>query len=93
MDIILTNNGINIPKTAMQIQEGLFLHTYIKLIGGKSVTFKQLYAMQGYRFYNHTLDDRDENGNLIINYIEDVAFLGQLDSEKNYTSEAIVYND
>lgn len=53
-----------IPKTAVKIQTGLYLYSYDKVINGRVLNFKQLYASDGYCFYNTELDTYDEEGNL-----------------------------
>lgn len=83
-----------IPEGSIEIQTGLWLYTYSKVIGGVNKTYRQLFSSECYCFYNHTLDFYDEEGNVIPE--EDVlptqriymtfASLGIYDSPDNYTS-------
>lgn len=68
-----------IPNGAVEIQTGLWLHTYNMTIGGTEYTFKDLYSSEGYCFYNHTLIEIERS------YMQ-YASLGLADSENNYTS-------
>ena len=68
-----------IPNGAIEIQNGLWLHTYNETIGGTEYTFKDLYSSEGYCFYDNTLP---EENRIYYQYIS----LGIYDSENNYTS-------
>ncbi len=58
-------NYTAIPEGSVLIQEGLYLHTYTRVIGGNEYTFRKLYAAEGYCFYClDVLENFDENGNL-----------------------------
>lgn len=52
-----------IPDTAILIQEGLYLNSYIKYIGDKEYNFRQLYSAPDYCFYDKTMPVYDEEGN------------------------------
>lgn len=41
-----------IPQNSIKIQEGLYLHEYDKIIGSNIYTFRNLYAAEGYCFYD-----------------------------------------
>ena len=69
----------DIPEGSVEIQTGLWLHTYNKTIGGTEYTFKDLYSSEGYCFYDNTLP---EENRIYYQYIS----LGIYDSENNYTS-------
>ena len=43
-----------IPNEALEIQTGLFLHIYDKIISGKTYVFRHLYSSSGYCFYDNT---------------------------------------
>lgn len=52
-----------IPNEAYQIQEGLYLHSYSKLINGNYYTFRQVYSINGYCFYDKTQEVYRETDN------------------------------
>lgn len=54
-----------IPETAVEIQTGLWLNSYTRVIGGVEYTFRHLYSSDGYCFYDKTYEIYDEEGNLI----------------------------
>lgn len=54
-----------IPEGSVEIQTGLWLYTYSRVIGGVERTFRKLYAAEGYCFYNVDMPENyDEDGNL-----------------------------
>ena len=57
-----------IPEGSVEIQTGLWLYTYSRVIGGTEYTFRQLYSSEGYYFYDKTQEiyREDENGNLYL---------------------------
>jgi hypothetical protein len=55
-----------IPEGSVEIQTGLWLYTYTRVISGREYTFRQLYSAQGYCFYDLTIPENyDEEGNLL----------------------------
>lgn len=71
-----------IPQGSIEIQKGLWLYSYKKTIGGVEYTFRQLYASQGYVFYNNTVElEEGQNRNYCI-----YAFLGLNADINNYVS-------
>lgn len=52
-----------IPDTAILIQTGLYLNSYVKYIGDKGYNFRQLYSTPGCCFYDKTMPVYDEEGN------------------------------
>lgn len=54
-----------IPDTAILIQEGLCLNSYIKYIGDKGYDIRQLYSTPNYCFYDKTMPVYDEEGNAL----------------------------
>ena len=54
-----------IPSGAVEIQTGLYLYEYQRVISGTTYTFRQLYSSEGYCFYDSTDEFRDQEGNLI----------------------------
>lgn len=54
-----------IPSTAVEIQEGLWLDTKEVVINGTTYIQRRLYSSEGYCFYDTELDEYDEEGNLI----------------------------
>lgn len=83
-----------IPEGSVEIQTGLWLYTYSKVIGGVNKTYRQLFSSEGYCFYNHTDVIFDEEGNEIPEdqvlptqrVYATFASLGIYDSPDNYTS-------
>lgn len=71
-----------IPETAVEIQEGLYLYSYTRTIAGTVYTFRHLYSADGYCFYDNTLPEEER---IYMQY----ASLGMADSEANYTSVPI----
>ena len=61
-----------IPANADLIQEGLFLYTYEKTIGGKPYTFRHLYSSSGYCFYDKAEEIYREKENNELVLVEDV---------------------
>lgn len=54
-----------IPAGSVEIQTGLWLYTYDKTIGSNTYTFGQLYASEGYCFYEiEQPENYDDEGNL-----------------------------
>lgn len=54
-----------IPITAVQIQEGLWLNTNEVIILGNTYIRRELYSSEGYCFYDTELDVYDDEGNLL----------------------------
>lgn len=54
-----------IPKNAIEIQTGLWVYRYVKVIGKIAYTFTKLYASEGYCFYDINEEIYDKDGNLI----------------------------
>lgn len=85
----------DIPTTAKEIQEGLYMNESIFYVAGIIKTIKrELYAKTGYCFYNKTEKIYNELGLEVAEndikvkdrtYMQ-YAILGLLDSEKNYVS-------
>lgn len=63
-------------------QEGLYLETYDRVIGGTTYTFRWLHSADGYCFYDNTLPEEDRI------YAQRCS-LGIGDSVSNYTSVPI----
>ena len=57
-----------IPQGSVEIQTGLWLYTYTKVISGVERTYRQLYSSEGYCFYNKTQEiyRQDENGDIYL---------------------------
>lgn len=54
-----------IPEGSVLIQEGLYLYSYTRIIGGREFTFRYLYSAEGYCFYNLGIPENfDDEGNL-----------------------------
>lgn len=50
----------------IEIQEGLLLEQYTKVIAGKEYIFRKLQAKEGYHFYNtQQPENYDDEGNLL----------------------------
>lgn len=49
----------DIPGGSVEIQTGLWLYSYNKTIGGVEYTFKDLYAGEGYCFYDNTVAEEE----------------------------------
>lgn len=59
-------NYREIPEGSVEVQTGLWLYTYTKTIGSNTYTFGEVYASEGYCFYNLTVGENfDEEGNLV----------------------------
>jgi hypothetical protein len=59
-------NYREIPEGSVLIQEGLYLYSYTRIIGGREYTFRYLYSAEGYVFYNLDMPENyDEEGNLL----------------------------
>lgn len=43
-----------IPSDSTQIQDGLWVHSYIKIINNNTYIFRELYSSIGYCFYDKT---------------------------------------
>ena len=56
-----------IPNTATEIQEGLWLNVTPFTVGGVTYEQRELYSSYGYCFYDKTAEIYDEEGNLIPN--------------------------
>ena len=54
-----------IPDTAILIQKGLYLNSYITNIGNKEYNFRQLYTTPDYCFYDKTMPVYDRDGNAL----------------------------
>lgn len=52
-----------IPEGAVEIQTGLWLYSYTKVIGGNEILCRYLYSSEGYCFYDRTAPVYDEEGN------------------------------
>lgn len=63
-----------IPETAVEIQTGLYLYEYTRTVGNRVFTFRQLFASEGYCFYDRTAEVTDGQGNVIP---EDEVLPGQ----------------
>ena len=56
-----------IPNESTQLQDGLWLHTYLKTINGNTYTFRHLYSSEGYCFYDKTQEIyREKDGENIL---------------------------
>lgn len=75
--MIPTDNTI--PEGSIEIQKGLWLYSYKKTISGKEYTFRQLFAEEGYCFYDNTLAEEER---IYYRWVS----LGMADSPDNYTS-------
>ena len=54
-----------IPEGSVEVQTGLWLHSYDKTILGTVYHFRDLYSAEGYCFYNLGVPENfDEEGNL-----------------------------
>lgn len=54
-----------IPEGSVEIQTGLFLYTYSRVIAGTEYTFRQLFSAEGYCFWEvNQPENYDEEGNL-----------------------------
>lgn len=54
-----------IPKGSIEIQKGLWLHETQQTIGNNTYTWRNLYAANGYCFYDLTDKYYDQEGNEI----------------------------
>jgi hypothetical protein len=55
-----------IPAESVEIQTGLWLYTYSRVIGGVERTFRQLFSSEGYCFWKvNQPENYDEDGNLV----------------------------
>ena len=85
----------DIPITAKEVQEGLYMNESIFYVAGRIKTIRrELYSKTGYCFYNKTEKIYDELGLEVAEadikpnqrtYMQ-YAILGLLDSEQNYVS-------
>lgn len=74
-----------IPNTAKQIQEGLWLNkTQVKVLGQTRIRY-ELYSSEGYCFYDNTWSEEER---IYWQY----ASLGFTDNANNYTSIKIEEN-
>lgn len=48
-----------IPDNAIEIQIGLWLYSYNKIISGTEFTFRELCSSEGYCFYNNTWPEEE----------------------------------
>lgn len=71
-----------IPKGSIEIQKGLWLYSYNKTIGGETYTFRQLFASEGYVFYNNTIEVLEGQARLYYVF----ASLGLTTNVNEYTS-------
>lgn len=57
-----------IPEGSVEIQTGLWLYSYERVIGGNTYLFRQLFSSEGYCFYDKTEEiyREDEDGNLYL---------------------------
>jgi hypothetical protein len=56
----------DIPEGSVEVQTGLYLYTYTKVIAGRTYTFRELYSAQGYCFWQVSqAENYDEEGNLL----------------------------
>lgn len=63
-----------IPNGAVEIQTGLWLHRYDRVIAGRTYTMSALYSSEGYCFYCPADDHYDEEGNFLDrNYYQYMA--------------------
>ena len=54
-----------IPNGSVEVQTGLYLYTYTKVIAGTTYTFRELFSSQGYCFWEvDQPENYDEDGNL-----------------------------
>lgn len=51
----------DIPEGSVEIQTGLWLYSYNKTIGGTEYTFRQLFASEGYVFYDNTKPENERD--------------------------------
>lgn len=54
-----------IPEGAVEIQTGLWLHSYTFMFGTQQMLARHLYSSEGYCFYDKTYPIYDEEGNQI----------------------------
>lgn len=54
-----------IPEGSIEIQTGLWLYEYQRIIIGNNVTLRNLYSDENYCFYDLADEYYDEDGNLI----------------------------
>ena len=55
----------SIPENSTEIQPGLWLYSYDRIIGGNTYNFKQLFSSEGYHFWEVSQPENyDENGDL-----------------------------
>lgn len=84
----------NIPYTATFVQEGLYLNVTPFNVNGVTYQRRELYSLDGYCFYNKTIEIYDEAGNVIPNELVtnkqrthmQYACLGLADDVENYIS-------
>lgn len=81
-------NYREIPEGSVEIQTGLWLYTYSKTISGNTYTFGEIYAAEGYCFYNLTvLENFDDDGNLVP--AEDRLYAIYSTAGRNPTPESV----
>jgi hypothetical protein len=55
-----------IPEGSVEVQTGLWLYTYTKIIAGNTYTFRKLYSAEVYCFWQVSQPENyDEEGNLL----------------------------
>lgn len=74
-----------IPEGSVEIQTGLWLYSYERVIGGTTYIFRKLYSSEGYCFYDKSVEiyREDENGNPYVVPEEDI-----LPTERTYMQYA-----
>ena len=75
----------DIPEGSVEIQQGLWLYSYEKTLLGNVYTFRQLFASEGYCFYDTNNDEYDEEGNLHRIYYTYMS-LGQTSDTNDFVS-------
>lgn len=68
-----------IPDNAIEIQIGLWLYSYNKIISGTEFTFRELCSSEGYCFYNNTWPEEER-------IYWQCAHLGLITDVNDYTS-------
>lgn len=74
-----------IPEGSVEIQTGLWLHSYPLTVGGVEYTMRKLYSSEGYCFYDKTEEiyRQDEEGNYYLVPADEV-----LPTERKYMQYA-----
>ena len=88
-----------IPEGSVEIQTGLWLYSYERVIGGNTYLFRQLFSSEGYCFYDKTEEIwryNEETGESVLVPEEDIlpqertyaqwASLGLITDVNNYVS-------